>query len=99
MLSRQQAGNGRYGHLLPPGTEEMLEPPPRTCTPWGPSGLLLPRRLVRVTRALQRQALGGGVGRGATPQGCPIRVAWGLENRHGWFDPQTNRKEACGSHK
>lgn len=69
MLSRQQSGNGRYGHLLPPGTEgteEMLKPTPRTCTPWGLSGLLLPRRLVRVTRALQRQALGG---RGATPQG------------------------------
>ena len=75
MLSRQQAGNGRYGHLLPPGTEEMLEPPPRTCTPWGPSGLLLPRRLVRVTRALQRQALVGGWAEGpprrAAPSGLP----------------------------
>ena len=36
MLSRQRSGNGRYGRLLPPGTdgtEEMLEPTPRTCTP------------------------------------------------------------------
>lgn len=61
MLSRQWSGNGRYGRLLPPGadgTEEMLEPTPRTCTPTrGLPGLPPPHRLVRVNRALQRQAL------------------------------------------
>lgn len=98
MLSTQWSGNGRYGHLLPSGTdsiEETLEPDPRTCIPWG--------NVCAPTSSHFRGRLSGDVipagGPGDTWQGSPVMVAWGLQSHRGWFEPQTNRKEACGSPK